>query len=222
MAKLGELFHSKRSSFHPEDSFSSYLASLRLLFRLRTTVQGVNVPDQLESSPAEFPSEIDPGALCEHLVGLLNHLRPLLPGSCEWLERGALEFVGEHPIDAGGVADVRVGKLGDSKIAIKVYRCYSSSNYLPSYAVSGAYIWRAIRLLKFHWQRFYEEALACSRLKDRNIVPFIGVYSTPKHPLALVFELMDHLNLREYLRSDKDVGRCKLVRLHYHIHRSSY
>ena len=51
----------------------------------------------------------------------------------------------------------------------------------------------------------------CSRLKGQNIVPFIGVCSTPKHPSALVFDFMDNMNLREYLRNNRDVGRLELV-----------
>ena len=46
-------------------------------------------------------------------------------------------------------------------------------------------------------------------------MPFIGVYSTPKHPLALVFEFMDHLNLGEYLRNNEDIGRHELV--HFYL-----
>ena len=79
---------------------------------------------------------IDPGAVCEHLVDLTHHLRSLLPDSCEWLEEGTLEVVGEHPAYAGGVADVWAGKMGNRKIAIKAYRWCSSSNYLPTYVVS--------------------------------------------------------------------------------------
>lgn len=45
------------------------------------------------------------------------------------------------------------------------------------------------------------------------MVPFIGVYSTPDHPLALVFEFMDNLNLGEYLRNNHDIGKVDLVRL---------
>lgn len=41
---------------------------------------------------------------------------------------------------------------------------------------------------------------------------FIGVYSTLEHPFALVFEFMEHRNLREYLRNNHDVGRRELVR----------
>ena len=46
-------------------------------------------------------------------------------------------------------------------------------------------------------------------------MPFIGVYSTPKHPLALVFEFMDHLNLGEYLRNNEDIDRHELV--HFYL-----
>lgn len=45
-------------------------------------------------------------------------------------------------------------------------------------------------------------------------MPFLGVYSTPEHPLALVFEFMDHSNLREYLRNNRGVGRLELVHSH--------
>jgi len=44
------------------------------------------------------------------------------------------------------------------------------------------------------------------------MVPFIGVYSTQDHPFALVFEFMEHLNLREYLRNNCEVGRLDSVR----------
>ena len=55
--------------------------------------------------------------------------------------------------------------------------------------------------------------LACTRLSNKHVVPFIGVYSTPEHPLALVFEFMEHLNLGEYLRNNRDAGKLGLVRL---------
>lgn len=60
-------------------------------------------------------------------------------------------------------------------------------------------------------QRFHHEAFACARLSDLRVVPFIGVFSTREHPYALVFELMDHLNLRGYLKRNQDVGRLELV-----------
>lgn len=142
------LLRSRRSSFRPRDTFSRLLTSLRLAFHSATSFEGVSVflcttdcPNQSEPLPPDSDQSlpIDPGVACEHLVDLVRHPQLLLPGNCEWLEQGALEFVGEHPVNAGGVADVWVGKMGDRKIAIKAYRCDSSSNNLPTYAVSGVY-----------------------------------------------------------------------------------
>ena len=98
-----------------------------------------DIPDRSELPPPgiDRPLPIEPGAICEHLNDLVPHLRPQLPDSCEWLECGVLEFVGEHPVDAGGAADVWVGKMDNRKVAIKVYRCDSCSNYLVTYMVSG-------------------------------------------------------------------------------------
>ena len=221
MTQPAALLRSKRYSFRSKGPFSRLLVYLRLVSNRKTLPEGADVPSRTAGA-LDQSFLVDPDVVCDHLVDLVDHLRSLLPGSCEWLEQGALEIVGEHPVDAGGVADVWVAKMGDRKVAIKNYRCYSSSNYLPTYVVSGTYLWYAIYSLKTRQQKFYKEALACSRLEDQYIVPFIGVYSTPKHPLALVFEFMDHSNLREYLRNDKDVRRRELVRFLCRIYHSSY
>ena len=54
-----------------------------------------------------------------------------------------------------------------------------------------------------------------SRLNDgeKNLVPFVAIYSTPKHPFGLVFKSTEHLNLGDYLRNNPDIPRLKLVRL---------
>ena len=44
------------------------------------------------------------------------------------------------------------------------------------------------------------------------MVPFIGVYSAREHPFALVFWFMEHLNLRDYLKNHRDIGKLELVR----------
>ena len=101
-----------------------------------------NAPGQLESFPPEIGQSllVGPDALWYHLVDPVRHLQSLLPGSCQWLEQGVLEVVGKFPVGAGGVADFWVGKMGDRKVAIKVYRLYSSSNCSPTYVVSGTYL----------------------------------------------------------------------------------
>ena len=183
------------------------------------------MPGQSNPSPLEFhrshSTSTDPGALCEHLVGLVSNLRPLLPAGCGWLEQGSIEVVGEHPVDGGGVADLWVGRIGNRKVAIKAYRYDSSSNCSVAYTVSATHSRAVDPIDRKFVQRFHNEVLACSRLNEEDVVPFIGLYSTLKHPLALVFEFMDHLNLREYLRSDLDAGRRELVRFRRSIRYSS-
>ena len=111
---------SRHFSLRTMGLFSRLLASLRLLLHLKTPLEGSDAPSRTTGAPDQselFPLEIgqspsiDPGPLCEHLVGLVRHLRSPLLASCEWLERGALEFVGGRPIDAGGVADIWIGEM---------------------------------------------------------------------------------------------------------------
>lgn len=61
-------------------------------------------------------------------------------------------------------------------------------------------------------QRFYRHAFICSSLSHANIVPFLGVFSSNKFPYACVFESMGKKNLVQYLASNPDAPRLKLVR----------
>ena len=139
------LLLSKLFPFRPQDLLFHLLTSLHLTLHPKNSAGGVDVPshpsirlDQPESPRPEIDQTlpIDPGAIREHLIELVSHLPPLLPDSCEWLEPGALEVVGGFPIDAGGVADVWIGMMGNRKVAIKSYRYSLSSDYLPNYVVS--------------------------------------------------------------------------------------
>ena len=39
----------------------------------------------------------------------------------------------------------------------------------------------------------------------------MGMYSTELHPFGLVYEYMDGLDLRQFLRNEPNAGRLKLV-----------
>ena len=41
----------------------------------------------------------------------------------------------------------------------------------------------------------------------------MGVYSTEQHPLVLVYEYADNLDLRNYLRNEPNVRKLDLVRI---------
>lgn len=146
--KVQPMARPKCSPFRPRASLSRLLACLRRPSDPGASIKRVKLPlhstDTL-NRPGPPPPEIrrplprlDPGLLCEHLVDLVYHLQSLVPTNCRWLKEGALEFVGERPVDAGGIADVWIGMMGGRKVAIKSYRCNSSSDYMPIYVVNDA------------------------------------------------------------------------------------
>jgi len=96
---------------------------------------GVHSRDQSGSSAMgiDHSITIDLGAL----VNLDDRLRQLLPeSSYVWFGEGGLELVGTRPVDAGGFADVWVGKMGGRRVAVKSYRCSLSGNCALTYKVS--------------------------------------------------------------------------------------
>lgn len=62
-------------------------------------------------------------------------------------------------------------------------------------------------------QRLCDEVRVCNLLRHRdvNVVPFLGVYSTEAHPFVLIYEYMDGLDLKQYLRNETNDRRLKLV-----------
>ena len=130
------------SCLHP--SVSRLLAYLLLILHLDSQPEGGNLSphtnrDQPDSSTPEIYQGIPPantGARSEPLVELVSRLQPLLPSDREWLEEGTIEPAGDFPVNAGGLADILVGMRGSHKVAVKRYRIFSSSDYLPTYTAS--------------------------------------------------------------------------------------
>ena len=66
-------------------------------------------------------------------------------------------------------------------------------------------------------QRFHNEVHVHSLLhKDVDVVPLVGVYSTEAHPFGLIYEYMDGLDLKQYLRNQPNVERAKVVLVPLH------
>ena len=66
-------------------------------------------------------------------------------------------------------------------------------------------------MLTAYLQRFLKEAWVSNQLSHPNIIPFLGVYSSPSHPFALLYAMMDNLDLGRYLADHPEVSRLKLV-----------
>lgn len=128
-------------------SFCFRTSISRLLLRLphptpRLNKAYLSSPDTtVLHPPGPSTLEVDKGlptyshSLCELLMELVSHIRPLLLGDYEWLEEGAIEAIDDHPTAAGGVANILVGTKGSRKVAIKQYRVYATLDYLPTYMV---------------------------------------------------------------------------------------
>ena len=68
-------------------------------------------------------------------------------------------------------------------------------------------------------QRFFNEIRVCNLLhgRDTGLAPFVGVYSTAVHQMALIYEYMDGLDLKHYLRNEANAGKLKLVPVPLHV-----
>ena len=111
-----------------------------LPLHLRNLLGGVGGAHRFESSEAEPSLPIDTESRRGALLGLLLRLQESLPADCERLDQGTIEVVGQFPAAAGGIADVWEGRIGKRKVAIKSYRCYSSSDRLPTDVVSRPHL----------------------------------------------------------------------------------
>ena len=131
---------SQPSPLRLPSSLSRLFIYIRLLFHTKASPEGArpsspaaDAPDQVDPSvPNYFPT--DPAALCDLLDKVARHLQSRLP-DCEWLEEGEIKFTTVRPVDVGEVADIFVGMRENRKVAVKCYRFYQSSDYLPTYMV---------------------------------------------------------------------------------------
>ena len=71
------------------------------------------------------------------------------------------------------------------------------------------------------FQRYCREVLACSQLSHPNVVPFVGIISTPSHPFSLIFDTAGHLGLIEYLEKNPQADKMSLVR-RTNVYRSAF
>ena len=163
-----------------------------------------------ESEPIQ-PLDVESSLMSgrDELVNLAGQLRVSLSTNYPWFGQEDMKVTGTQPIDVGCFAEVWAGETGGRSVVVKSHRYWTSAGSESVYEVINL-IW-CVTFVDGNLQRFRNEALVCSHLSDQNIVRFLGVYSTPIHPFALVFEVMHRLSLREYLSENCGVERLSLV-----------
>lgn len=104
-----------------------------------TSFRETIAPDWLHSLPPGLDLSLinKTGASPERFVDAIRYLKPFLPPGYKLLEQGDLKVVGKFPVDADGFADLRIGEWNGTLVMVKSFRCYTSSNGLLSYLVSG-------------------------------------------------------------------------------------
>jgi serine/threonine protein kinase len=86
---------------------------------------------------------------------------------------------------------------------------------LPGYAETTIY---PERYTADSSQRYCNEVRVCNLLHHRGVGmgAFVGAYNSEKHPFGLVYEYLDGLDLKQYLRNEPYSKRLKLVRAPLH------
>ena len=114
----------------------------------------------------------------------------MLPRSVGSLQ--GLEKSGEIAVGSGGNTDVWRGIWNDKPVAFKAFRVYPPQSLLEAKKI----LWRQAPIWK--------------RLSHENVLPFHGV-DTSIFQLALVYEWGKNGNIIQYLESNRNALRPKLV-----------
>ena len=136
-------------------------------------------------------------------------------GICQTLPKSyALPSVhigaGGPPVVRGYYGDVHVGSLDGSKIRVK--RLFTSLDG-PGQKITKVchpHYHFPCPLMLENPQDFYEEVITWKRLEHPNIVPLLGINTTPSPP-QLISDWIPGGNLTEYIRNNPGADRLGLV-----------
>jgi hypothetical protein len=68
--------------------------------------------------------DLDIMTLSQHYAEMAQTLRPFMPLTCCWLSPEDVKPIGNHPIAAGGYANVWEARYDGRRVVLKSYRCY--------------------------------------------------------------------------------------------------
>ena len=116
--------------------------------------------------------------------------------------------IGGQPVASGGSGDIFKGTLDDSSVCVKRVRIYSKEGPEKAIKVHHRRHNSPYLPLLTNTQTLYREAVVWKRLEHQNIVPFLGITSSP---LQLISEWMPGGDLMEYIKRHPDADSLGLV-----------
>ena len=78
---------------------------------------------QLQVARLSTPG-LDAITLSQHCSQIAHVLQPFMPHTCRWLSPEDVKLIGDHPIAAGGFADIWEAVHDGRKVVLKSRRCY--------------------------------------------------------------------------------------------------
>lgn len=123
-----------------------------------------------------------------------------------------LTYVGEFEWE-GGFADVSRGEYGGRPVAVKQLKARAKDGFDKVFKVSDR-TWPGDYGRLFSIQRLCREVLIWKRLSHPNILPLLGVsMSNSPQYFRIISEWMPNGHVTEYIRSNPEVNRLRLVSL---------
>jgi serine/threonine protein kinase len=120
-----------------------------------------------------------------------------------------LNKVGELPIAGGGFAEVWEGNHRGRRVAIKVFRLYSSKDQTKVKKLPLIFPILNIYALNIH-QRFCKEAIIWKRLSHPNVLPFIDIATSP-FKFCMVSPWMANGDVIVYLNSHPQANPLRIL-----------
>ena len=126
----------------------------------------------------------------------------------------------EEALYSGGYADVWMGKHQGRKVAVKVLRVYSTSDFNKITSVGHhprlAKMCIEELMIDAATQTFCKEVVTWKALHHPNVLPLLGV-TMGKRLFAMVSEWMVNGNIIEFVEAHRNANRFELVGSHsYH------
>ena len=160
------------------------------------------------SSPNPTPLSILDDLPNEHLMEATG--RPL-PSNSTSFKGDELKVLDNGPIGVEGYTDIWEATIDNRDFILKSYRLYETGDIEHTSRVRDARL-LSHEMIHISVQRYRGEILVCSQLSHPNVALFVGVASTPSHPLSLVFDTAGHHGLGEYLDKNPKADKLDLVR----------